>query len=99
MNKRTHSHDAIQLAEDARALVTATADVAGDKVADARKRLAAALGRGKEFYGAVCEKAAEGARAADQTVRDRPYQAIAIGVGVGAVLGYLAACRCCRKGE
>ncbi len=31
------------LAEDARALMAATADVAGDKVTEARKRLAATL--------------------------------------------------------
>jgi len=35
------------LVEDARVLMDATADVAGDKVAKARKRLASALERGK----------------------------------------------------
>ena len=40
------------LAEDARALMAATADVAGEKVGEARKRLAAALERAKEI-GAV----------------------------------------------
>ena len=35
------------LAEDARALMTATADVAGEKVAEARTRLAAGLERAK----------------------------------------------------
>ena len=35
------------LAEDARALMAATADVAGEKVSEARKRLAAALESGK----------------------------------------------------
>ena len=35
------------LAEDARALMAATADVAGEKVGEARKRLAAALESGQ----------------------------------------------------
>ena len=47
------------LAEDARALMAATADVAGEKVSEARKRLAAALESGKELYGRVRDKAVE----------------------------------------
>ena len=101
MNKQTQaiSNDMSQLAEDARALMAATADVAGEKVGEARKRLAAALERGKEIYGQVREKAVEGAKAADEAVHEHPYQAIAIGVGVGAILGYLVSRRCCRHGD
>jgi ElaB/YqjD/DUF883 family membrane-anchored ribosome-binding protein len=79
--------------------MAATADVAGDKVGEARKRLAAALESGREMYGRVREKAVEGAKVADQSVRDNPYQAIAIGVGVGALLGFLLARRCSRNGD
>lgn len=81
------------LAEDARALMAATADVAGEKIGEARKRLAAALDHGKEIYGRVRDKAADGARAADEAVHEHPYQAIAIGVGIGALVGYLLARR------
>jgi ElaB/YqjD/DUF883 family membrane-anchored ribosome-binding protein len=93
MNKQTQaiSDDLGQLAEDARALLAATADVAGDKVGEARARLAAALDRGKVLYGQARDKAVEGAKVADQAVHEHPYQAIAIGVGVGALLGYLVA--------
>jgi ElaB/YqjD/DUF883 family membrane-anchored ribosome-binding protein len=96
MSKETQAirNDVSQLAEDTRALVAATADVAGEKVSEARKRLAAALESGKEIYGRVREKAVEGAKVADQTVRENPYQAIAIGVGVVALIGYLVARRC-----
>jgi ElaB/YqjD/DUF883 family membrane-anchored ribosome-binding protein len=82
------------LADDARALLTATSDVAGDKVSAARKRLAAALDSAKEIAGNVRDQAVAGAKVADQTVRENPYQAIAIGVGVGALVGYLLARRC-----
>jgi ElaB/YqjD/DUF883 family membrane-anchored ribosome-binding protein len=96
MNKETQaiSNDVSQLAEDARALMAATADVAGEKVVEARKRLAAALEGGQEIYGRVRAQAVAGAKVADQTVRENPYQAIAIGVGVGALVGYLVARRC-----
>ena len=81
--------DACQIAEDARALMTATAGVPGEKVSEARKRLATALERTKEIAGTVRTKAVAGAKATDVAVRAHPYQAIAVGVGVGAVTGYL----------
>ena len=93
MSKQTQAicDDVGQLAEDARALIAATADVAGEKVGEARERLAAALERGKEIYGRARERAIEGAQAADEAVHEHPYKAIAIGVGVGAIIGYLVA--------
>lgn len=99
MSKETQaiSQDMSQLADDARALMTATADVAGEKVSDARKRLAAALERSKEIYSRVKEKAVEGAKAADEAVHEHPYQAIGIAFGVGAILGYLISRRCSRS--
>ena len=101
MNKNIQaiSNDVSALAEDARAFMQATADVAGEKVSEARQRLNAALERSKELYGRVREKAVEGAKATDQAVHEHPYQAIAIGVGVGAMLGYLIARRCCGSRE
>ncbi len=93
----TAKSDLSQLAEDAHALMTATADVAGEKVGEARQRLAAALERAKEIAGTVRDKAVAGAKVADQTVRENPYQAIAIGVGVGVVVGYLLSRRCSRN--
>jgi ElaB/YqjD/DUF883 family membrane-anchored ribosome-binding protein len=99
MSKQSQSadNDLGTLAEDARALMAATADVAGDKVGEARKRLAAALESGKQIYGNVRDKAVEGAKAADKTVRENPYQAIAIALGVGALIGYLATRRGSRN--
>jgi ElaB/YqjD/DUF883 family membrane-anchored ribosome-binding protein len=71
----------------------ATADVAGDKVAEARKRLAAGLESGKELIGRVRDKAVERAKAADQVVCENPYKTIAIAFAVGAVIGFLLARR------
>jgi ElaB/YqjD/DUF883 family membrane-anchored ribosome-binding protein len=95
MNKETLAigNDLGQLAEDARALMTATAEVAGEKVGEARKRLASALERAKEIGASVRDKAVAGAKATDQAVHEHPYQAIAIGVSVAAVVGFLLARR------
>jgi ElaB/YqjD/DUF883 family membrane-anchored ribosome-binding protein len=101
MNKQRQAidNDLGTLAEDARSLMAATADVAGEKVSEARKRLAAALENGKEIYGRVRDKAVEGAKATDQAVHEHPYQAIGIALGIGALIGYLAARRCSRNGN
>jgi ElaB/YqjD/DUF883 family membrane-anchored ribosome-binding protein len=101
MNKHTHtaSHDIGSLAEDARALMAATADVAGEKVAEARKRLHSALESAKEIAVNVRDKAVAGAKATDEAVRENPYKAIGIALGAGALLGFLIARRCSRKGE
>jgi len=92
------SNDMGTLAEDARALMAATADVAGEKVAEARKRLAGALERGKEICGRVREKAVDCSKATDEAVHEHPYQAIGIALGVGAFIGYLLAHRCAGRG-
>jgi len=101
MNKhiQEHGNDIGTLAEDARALMAATADVAGEKVGEARKRLAMALERGKEIAGNVRDKAVAGAKVADKTIRENPYQAIAIGVGVGVLIGFIASRRCSRNSD
>ncbi len=85
------------LVRDARALVAATADVAGDKVTEARKRLTAALDSGKELIGRARERAVEHAAAADEVIRHNPYQVVLISFGVGALIGYLAARSCQRE--
>jgi ElaB/YqjD/DUF883 family membrane-anchored ribosome-binding protein len=99
MNKETHAthNDIGSLAEDARALMAATADVAGEKVGAARNRLASALERAKEIAGNVRDKAVAGAKVTDQTIRENPYQAIAIGIGVGAIIGFMLARRCSSR--
>jgi ElaB/YqjD/DUF883 family membrane-anchored ribosome-binding protein len=99
MNKHTPatSNDMGTLAEDARDLMAATAGVAGEKVAEARQRLAAALERGKELCGRVREKAVECSQATDEAVHEHPYQAIGIALGLGAVIGYMLARRCSRQ--
>jgi ElaB/YqjD/DUF883 family membrane-anchored ribosome-binding protein len=93
------ANDMGALADDARALIAATADVAGEKVSEARQRLAAALESGKDMYGHVREQAVEGVHAADKAVREHPYQVIGIAFGLGAIIGYIAAHRCARNGD
>ena len=77
------------LLEDAQELLAATAHVAEEKVVEARKRLTAAIEKGKEAWNTMQEKAIAGAKATDQVIRDNPYKALAVAFGVGALIGYL----------
>ena len=101
MNKHKHaaSHATGKLAEDAHALLTATADVTGEKVAEARKRLAAALEDVKDIAGQVRNKTVECVKAADEAVHEHPYQAMVIGVGGGALIGFFVARPGSRNGD
>jgi ElaB/YqjD/DUF883 family membrane-anchored ribosome-binding protein len=128
MKKRTKTHETefSELAELAHALMVATGNVGGTQVQRARKRLAAALERGrsagedmidastdmaeetledirdrvnagmdqcKDIYDDVHDDVLERAKAADHTVRDNPYQAIGIALGLGALAGFFLSCR------
>ena len=87
-------NDMNELAEEASGLMAATADVVGDKVSAARERLHAALERGKVIANRVREQAVAGAQVTNEAIHAHPYRAIAVGVGLGALLGYLIARRC-----
>lgn len=91
MKRSNHQiqESAANLAEDAQELLAATANVAETKVIEARKRLTAALDRGKEAWGHAQDYAVEKAKATDEVIRDHPYQSIGIAFGVGALLGLL----------
>ncbi len=86
-------NDLGQLVHDTGTLIAATADMAGDQIGEARKRLAAMLGRGRGICERVREKARDGTKAADVAAHRNLYQTIAIGVGTGIVMGYLFATR------
>jgi ElaB/YqjD/DUF883 family membrane-anchored ribosome-binding protein len=93
MKKHTASQEVAEHTEhlmaDAKELLAATGHVAEEKVVEARKRLAAAIERGKEAWNTVQEKAVAGAKATDEVIREHPYQAIGIAFGVGALVGFL----------
>ena len=92
-HKQTDENETSTLAEDARALMAATADVAGEQVAEARRRLTAGLASGKQLIARARDKTLDGAKATDQLVRENPYQTIGIAFGVGALIGFLLARR------
>jgi ElaB/YqjD/DUF883 family membrane-anchored ribosome-binding protein len=87
--KRAIRHDMYRLAEDARALIEATANVTGETAKESRDRLVVTLERGKKLYGDLSEKAYDDALAADEAVSKYVYHAV--GIVAGAFLGYITA--------
>ncbi len=77
------------IADDARALLAATADVTEEQVIEARNRLTAAMSAAKETCADLQKKAVQGAKAADKVIRDKPYHAVGVAFGLGALVGFL----------
>jgi ElaB/YqjD/DUF883 family membrane-anchored ribosome-binding protein len=88
-HKTSHTEPGEHLLEDAQALLAATAHVAEEKVVEARHRLSTAIEKGKDAWNTVQEKAIAGAKATDQVIRENPYKALGVALGVGALIGYL----------
>jgi len=74
---------------DAEALLKATAGELGEKAREARGRLSASLDNCKVSLHKVEDKAIAGAKIADKTIREHPYQSIGLAFGVGLLIGVL----------
>lgn len=77
------------LSHDAEAMLRETASQTGEKVTELRERLADSLESAKATYRRLEEKAVAGARAADETIREHPYESIGVAFGVGLLIGVL----------
>ena len=76
-------------ASDAEDLIKAAAGEINEKSKEARQRLKAALSSAKESCEALEEKALNGVKAADRTVRAYPYESLGIALGIGVAIGFL----------
>ena len=70
-------------------LLHTTKDAVGDKAEEVRERLTAALDAAKRTCLQLEDKAVEGAKAADNAIREHPYQSIGVAFGVGLLIGVL----------
>lgn len=94
---KTISNDINHIAKHANDLISATAGATEEKIISARNRLTDVLERGKEMYDHAKENVGARGMAADQMIREHLYPAIAIGIGAGLLVGYLASCRRSRR--
>jgi ElaB/YqjD/DUF883 family membrane-anchored ribosome-binding protein len=81
--------DLKMLSRDAEAVLQATAGHAGEKMTELRGRLSSTLESAKATYKRLEEKTVAGAKVADQTIREHPYESIGVAFGVGLLIGVL----------
>ncbi len=81
--------DLKRIVQDSEALLHATRDTVGDKAQEVRERLTDALDAAKRTCHRLEDKAIEGVKAADRTIRDHPYQSIGVAFGIGLLIGVL----------
>ena len=86
-------HDAHTLALDAEALLDATKETVDEKVKAAREQLTETIERSRELYSSLQEKALQGARMADKTIHEHPYQTAFVALGIGTLIGFLCSGR------
>lgn len=83
--------------EDAEALLKATSTLTGEKIQEVRARAEESLRQAKVRLSEVEEEAMRRARevaeAADEYVRENPWQSVGIAAGIGLVVGLLLARR------
>lgn len=82
------------LAQDAEALVKATAHDMSEKAKEARSRVTTALERAKSTISELQAQTVAGLKVAaqktDKVVRDHPYESIGMAFGAGLLIGLLA---------
>ncbi|HEY9219170.1 MAG TPA: CsbD family protein [Phenylobacterium sp.] len=61
----------------------------GDLRTQAEGKLRQVQGKAQEAYGRVSERAEVAGSQADEFIRNKPYEAVAIAAGVGLILGLL----------
>ena len=86
-----------ELLEDLKALIADTktlvaesvSERSGEALAALSERLGAAQERVTELYDDAKKKVVAGAKSTDATIREYPYQALAVALGVGVIVGAL----------
>lgn len=81
--------DLDELSRNAEAMLEATAGQTGEKLTALRNRLSSALKSARATYQKVEEKTIAGAKVADKTIREHPYESIGVAAGVAFGIGLL----------
>jgi ElaB/YqjD/DUF883 family membrane-anchored ribosome-binding protein len=89
--------DLKELIRDAEAMLQATTGLTGEKMSELRERLSAALDSAEATCHRLGEKTMAGAKVADKTIREHPYESIGIAAGAAFGLGLLIGILASRK--
>lgn len=93
VSKELLSNDFKSVVADAEALVKATTNMGGEKLAEVRAKAEETLNMAKarmaEAQEALVEKTKAAAHATDEYVHENPWKAVGVGVGTSLVIGFL----------
>ena len=100
-NNNVTTRTSSELLDDLRTLVAETKTMLADSVSERSgealaalsERLGAAQERVTELYDGARKKVVAGAKCTDATIREYPYQSIAVALGVGVIVGAIIARR------
>lgn len=73
--------------------IATSAATAGTALHGAGDGITAAMERGRDFYKALARRVGKEANAANAVMHRNPYPTVLVGIGAGALLGFLFACR------
>src|SRR5437660_532817 len=82
--------DLKRVIHDSEELLEASGEAVTEKAKEVRSRLRGTLERARRTCRELEEQALRGAKAADELVRQHPYESIGVALGIGLVLGILA---------
>ena len=96
-NKSTTAHTPKELLTELKALVVEAEGMIGDTASEVtddamgalRTRYEAMQERMSDLYDGAKKKVVAGAKYTDETIRENPYQAIAVAAGLGLLVGVL----------
>jgi ElaB/YqjD/DUF883 family membrane-anchored ribosome-binding protein len=83
--------DLKRVVHDSEELLQDSAQVVGEKAHELRERMTRTVESAKDACRRLEKKAKQGAKATDRVIRDYPYQSIGIALGIGVLIGALAA--------
>jgi len=97
MKNQKETHTPKELLTEMQALVAeaqgmmaeSVSEHSAEAIANLRARFGAAQERFGEIYAGAKQKVIAGAKATDETIRENPYQSMAVALGIGVLLGVL----------
>ena len=104
-NNKESTHSPKELLSELQALVVEAETMMADSVTEhsaetlsnLRERFTAAQERFADLYAGAKKKVIAGAKYTDETIRENPYQSIAVAAGVGLLVGVLLGRRCSKE--
>jgi ElaB/YqjD/DUF883 family membrane-anchored ribosome-binding protein len=89
-HSRSTEHDQ-RVSDHAKSLIAATSHLTDSKVAEAREKPSEVIDSAKAAVEYVEERAVDTVKQTDEFIREKPYQAVGLAIGIGTLIGFCIA--------